>query len=462
MKPYRRAICWVRRDLRLRDHAALALATARAERVAAAFVFDRNILDALEDRDDRRVSFIHASLGEMDRKLRAIGSRLVVVQGDPGEAIPALARTLGAEAVFAARDYEPYARERDDAVARRLAGEGRAFETAKDSVVFEAGDLPAGPHRLYGRAWRQRLDPERDAPYLRPERAAIWPFEEAEAMPTLEEIGFRPAELPVRPGEDAGRERLHDFVTRLPRYRKDRHEPALEATSGLSVHLRFGTVSVRECVRAALAQPSEGAEKWLSELIWRDYYQDVLVRHPRVATEPFKPFAKPHRGDESHAQAWREGRTGYPLVDAAMRCLLQTGTMHNRLRMVVASFFAHDLDLDYRQGEAWFARRLIDFDLASNNGGWQWAAGTDVDAPPYPRVLNPRVQSAKFDPDGVFVRRWVPELRSLFGPGIHCPSAAPPMELQAAGVVLGETYPWPVVEHRSARGQTEESPPLPL
>lgn len=448
-KPYRRAICWVRRDLRLRDHAALAFATQRAEQVAVVFVFDRVILDALEDRDDRRVSFIRVSLEEMDRKLQAIGSRLVVVQGDPLHEIPRLAEALDADAVFAARDYEPYARTRDAAVEKILAAGGRAFETTKDSVIFEAGELGANPHRIYGRQWRQRLVLECDAAYYQADRTAMWPA--AELPVPVWDTGFEPVDCAVRPGEDAGRERLRAFATRMGRYREDRHEPALEATSGLSAHLRFGTVSVRECVRAALAQPSAGAEKWLSELIWRDYYQDVLSRHPRMVEEPLRPRAKPYAGRETHAEAWREGRTGFPLVDAAMRCLRATGTMHNRLRMVVGSFYANDLDLDYRDGEAWFARYLLDFDLASNNGGWQWCAGTDLDASPYPRVMNPTVQSERYDPDGVTIRRWVPELRGLFGPAIHEPARAAPMELETSGIVLGETYPWPIVDHAEAR-----------
>lgn len=434
-KPFRRAICWVRRDLRLRDHAALALATAQAERVAVAFVFDLNILDALQDRDDRRVAFIVRSLQEMDAKLRRVGSGLVVRHGDPVEEIPRLAREIGAEAVFAARDAEPYARERDAAV--------EGLRTVKDTVVFD--DLPDLPHREYEQAWRRRLAPERDLRYHHADKAALW---RAEELPESDwRTGFEAAELSIEPGEDAARERLRDFLPKLDRYRQDRHFPAIQGTSGLSIDLRFGTISVRECVRAALARRSPGAEKWLSELVWRDFYHSRLAHHPESLGQPLGPA----RGRAVHAQAWREGRTGYPLVDAAMRCLRATGRMPNRLRMVVASFFAHGLGLDSREGEAWFARFLLDFDLASNHGGWRWCAETT----PYPRVLNPISQSQRYDPEGAFILRWVPEVRGLIGPAMHFPPSATPLELEAAGLILGEGYPWPVVDLVEARHRRE-------
>ena len=446
-KPYRSAICWVRRDLRLRDHAALALATRRADRVAVAFVFDRAILDALEDHDDRRVSFIHDSLREMDAKLRRIGSRLVVRHGVPQEAISALARELGADAVFAARDAEPYARVRDAEVETRLREDGRAFETVKDTVVFEGREMPDLPHREYESRWRRRLVPARDAAFHRSDRKSMWPADRLrETDWSLESLGFTHTACAFAPGEDAARARLADFVPRLARYRQDRHVPALEGTSGLSMHLRFGTISIRECVRAALAHPSPGADKWLSELIWRDFYHGVLFHggEPEGASRPFP-------GRPAHGAAWREGRTGYPLVDAAMRCLRATGTMHNRLRMVVASFFASGLVLDPREGEAWFARHLLDFDLANNAGGWAWCAGTKADARAYPPVLNPIAQSTRFDPKGRFILDWVPEVRELIGPALHFPPSATPLELEAAGMILGEDYPWPIVDLVEAR-----------
>ena len=429
MKSFRRAICWLRRDLRLRDHAALALATAQADEVAVAFVFDRVILDALEDRDDRRVAFIRRSLEEVDAKLRRVGSGLVVLHGDPVREIPALAERLGAEAVFAARDHEPYALARDAAIPN--------LHLVRDTVVFD--DLPDLPHREFEIAWRRRLVPERDAAYHRADKAALMP---RDALPESDwRTGFAPNEPVLEPGEDAARDRLKSFVPKLARYRRDRNAPALAGDSALSVHLRFGTISIRECVRAAVAHPSPGADKWLSELVWREYYHSVL-RHRSDPLPPGRGLGRP-----VHAQAWREGRTGYPLVDAAMRRLRADGTMHNRLRMVVASFFAHNLLLDPAEGEAWFARNLLDFDLASNRGGWRWCSEAD----PYPRVLNPVAQSQRYDPDGAFILRWVPEVRGLVGPALHFPPSATPLELEAAGLVLGEGYPWPVVDLVDAR-----------
>ncbi len=435
----------MRRDLRLRDHAALALATARAERLAVVFVFDRNILDALEDRDDRRVGFIHASLAEMDAKLRSVGSRLVVRVGDPTAEIPRLVRELDAEAVFAARDAEPYAKARDREVARRV-----RLETVKDAVVFEGGEIPEDAHREFERRWRERLVPGRDVAYHQADRHALWPAEElSDSQWSLETIGFAPQ--PIEAGEDAARARLREFLPKLARYRQDRSRPDLDGTSRLSPHLRFGTLSVRECVRAALAHPSEGARKWLGELIWRDYYHAYLDRHPEAVDGPVRPRALAPSGRPSHGAAWREGRTGYPLIDAAMRSLVATGLMPNRLRIVAASFYANQLRLDPKDGEAWFARHLLDFDLANNNGGWQWCAGTDPSAPPYPRLVSPIAQSERYDPEGAFILRWVPEVRELIGPALHFPSRATPLELEAAGIVLGEDYPWPIVDPVEAR-----------
>ena len=449
-KPFRRAICWVRRDLRLRDHAVLALATQNSEEVAVAFVFDQNILDTLEDRDDRRVSFIHASLEEMDVKLRRVGSKMVVLHGDPVEEIPRLAEVIGAEAVFTARDAEPYAQERDRAVTEALAEKGRAFESVKDTVVFEGSEMPDEPHPEFERRWRERLIPERDLFYHKADRTSLMP---AADLPdtdwTLAQIGFEPTDLIIAAGEDAARTRLRTFLPKLQNYRRDRHRPALSGTSGLSVDLRFGAISVRECVRAALANPSPGTEKWLTELIWRDYYHADLFHHPKRSQCAASELARP-----SHGVAWREGRTGFPLIDAAMRCLRATGTMHNRLRMVAASFFVNDLLLDPAEGEAWFARYLLDFDLASNRGNWRWCAGADAS---YRPRMNAVLQSERYDPDGSFILRWVPEIKGLIGPALHFPPRATPLELEAAGLTLGEDYPWPIVDRAAQRQRAQDS-----
>jgi len=461
-KPFKRALCWIRRDLRLSDHTALAAATEQAEATAVVFVFDTNILDALEDRDDKRLTFIHRSLRELDEKLRACGSILLTGKGDPRTIVPSLARKLEVDAVFTARDYEPYAKERDAAVHQALAKHGIALRTEKDSVIFEGGEVLSGagqPFRVfspYARAWRKRFDARRDAAEHAPDLKAILP--ESVLAPfaspwSMHDIGFAESELWLDAGEEAGHERLQSFGTKIGGYDEARNFPSQEGTSGLSVHFRFGTISVREAVRRALEHGSEGADKWLNELIWRDFYQDVLHHHPHVVELPFQAqYGKlRYPGKDAHFEAWRDGQTGYPLVDAAMRCLNQTGWMHNRLRMVVASFLTKDLLVDYRKGEAHFARRLLDFDLASNNGGWQWAASTGSDPQPYFRIFNPITQSQKFDADGEFIRAYVPELRELTGRAIHFPSVATPMELKAAGVELGVDYPLPIVDHAEQR-----------
>ncbi len=456
-KPFKCALCWVRRDLRLHDHAALAAATAQAERVAVVFVFDTNILDPLEDRDDRRLTFIMESLREMDRKLRERGSLLLTRIGRPEEEIPKLARETGAEAVFIARDYEPYARERDGAIAKTT-----RLETVKDSVIREAGEvltLDGRPFRAFApylKSWRKGLDPARDAAELKPDLDALWPADELtpHARPYgYDEIGFKQNTLWTPPGEDAGRARMLAFAKALDRYAETRNDP--DGTSALSVHFRFGTISLREAVRLAL---EHGGERWLGEIVWREFFADVLFHFPEVAQETFKPQFRnvAYPGTEETFRAWTEGRTGYPLVDAAMRHLHQTGFMPNRMRIVVASFLCKDLLHDYRRGEAHFARTLLDFDQSTNNGNWQWSASTGTDAQPYFRIFNPVAQSERYDPDGAYIRRFVPELAALKAPAIHAPWTAKPAELAAAGVVLGETYPWPIVDHATQREKAKE------
>jgi len=453
-KRFARALCWIRRDLRLTDNAALALATSEADQVAVVFVFDTVILGALEDGDDRRLTFIHRSLRELDEKLRERGSKLVVLHGDPIEEIPKLACRLDAEAVYAGRDYDPYAVYRDDAVK----GQCRLV-TIKDIVIFEGGEIlgqletPYRTYTPYARAWRNRLRIGKDDAEHGSDLAALWPGENLEGeLPSLAELGFAESDLWLDAGEEAARKRLAQFSKRIPRYATERDFPSHEATSWLSVHLRFGTIGIRACIREALAHGEDG-DKWLSELIWRDFYQDILANHPHVVQEPFQAQYKSldYPGSEDELQRWCEGKTGFPLVDAAMRCFNATGWMHNRLRMLVASFLTKDLLVDYRKGEAYFARHLLDFELASNNGGWQWAASVGCDAQPYFRIFNPVLQSRKFDPKGDFIRRWLPELADLKGDAIHWPHEESEFDLLAAGVDLGRTYPRPIVDHATQR-----------
>lgn len=460
-KAYRRSLCWIRRDLRLHDHAALAAATAESDEVAVVFVFDTCILRELQDKDDRRLTFIHKSLEEIDRGLAKVNSALFVAHGDPVTEIPSLAERLGVEAVFTARDYEPYAVKRDAQVAEKLGESNLDFRTVKDSVIMEPDEVqtksgtPFRVYSPYARAWRERFQEHRDAAN---HALAHYRFVQSKEHPldsfSLQKLGFQETELWLEPGEKAAKKRLEHFEDRLADYKDQRNFPAKDATSGLSVHLRFGTVSVRECVRRALKAGALG-NGWLGELIWRDFFQHVLHHFPHVVDHPFQEKYRHvhYPGTDEMFLKWCEGQTGYPIVDAAMRHFNETGWMHNRLRMVVASFLTKDLLVDYRKGEAYFARYLLDFDLASNNGNWQWAASTGCDAQPYFRIFNPITQSQKFDPEGTFIRAHLPVLAGLDGYAIHFPAGASEMELIAANVELGKTYPRPLVDHAEQREQ---------
>ena len=464
-----RALVWFRRDLRDFDHAALHHALAGARAVYCAFVFDREILDALPEREDRRVEFIHDSIVELDAALRARGGGLIVRHAQARTAIPQLAAALGVDAVYANRDHEPAARDRDAAVASDLADRGIAFRTARDQVIFEGSDVlsqsgrPFSVFTPYRNAWRKALTPGRLAPLACDDRARVLARPPAGidlALPSLEAMGFRRTNLKalgVGPGMTGGAALFRDFRKRIDRYRDARDFPAVKGPSYLSVHLRFGTVSIRELAAYAHARSlepdGEGAATWLSELVWREFYAQILWHHPHVVGSAFKRAydALAFPNDPGRLAAWREGRTGYPIVDAAMRQLNTTGYMHNRLRMIAASFLVKDLLVDWRLGERYFADKLIDFDLASNNGGWQWAASTGCDAQPYFRIFNPVTQSERFDADGRFIRRYVPEIAALDGKEIHAPWTVPLATQHAKGVVCGRDYPPPIVDHAVAR-----------
>jgi len=468
-----RALVWFRRDLRVDDHAALSHALRGARAVWCAFVFDRNILEPLP-RADRRVEFIRESLVALDRALAKLGGGLIVLHGDPAEAIPKLARELEVAAVFANHDDDPYALARDARVRAALAETGIDFRSRKDHVVLERDELLTSsgtPFRVftpYKNAWLARVAPADVAPHAVAEHAPRLapPPENRRGVPTLASLGFAPTNIleHVVPGAEGANRLFDDFLARIDRYADARDYPAVKGPSYLSVHLRFGTVSIRALARAAMERMqagSNGAAVWLSELIWRDFYHQILHHYPHVVERAFRREYDAVQWEEGDAAerllaAWRDGRTGYPLVDAAMRQLAQTGYMHNRLRMVAASFLAKDLGVDWRAGERWFALALNDFDLAANNGGWQWAASTGTDAQPYFRIFNPVSQSEKFDPDGAFIRRYVPELRELSANAIHAPWRADRDTLAAAGVTLGATYPEPVVDHAAARKRTLE------
>lgn len=463
MPAYRSALFWFRRDLRDDDNAGLYYALRSAERVYCAFVFDREILDILPSRADRRVEFIHRSVAELARALEKNGGSLIVLHDTARSAIPALAARLSVDAVFTNADYEPAARARDDAVAAGLERQGRRFHRAKDQALFERDEIlsQAGrPYTVftpYRNAWTKLIDDFHVQAYaVQRHLRSLAPSPFPAPLPSLAQLGFQPTGLDtigVATGMGAARKLLGDFAGRIDDYHRARDFPAVRGVSYLSVHNRFGTVSIRALARLARSRASAGAATWLSELAWRDFFFQVLWHHPRAAREAFRAeFARiDWPNDEGLFAAWRAGRTGYPLVDAAMRQLATTGFMHNRLRMVAASFLCKDLLVDWRWGERHFAEQLNDFDQAANNGGWQWAASTGCDAQPWFRIFNPVTQSEKFDPKGRFIRRYVPELERVEDKFIHAPWAMDAAAQKKAGCVLGRDYPAPVVDHARQR-----------
>ena len=479
-KPFDSALVWLRRDLRADDNAALFHALKAARQVRCVFVFDREILDPLP-RADRRVEFIRDSLLGLDAQLRALAAShgvenagLIVRHGVARALLPALAAELHVQAVFANHDDEPAALARDAQVRGHLSNAGIVLHTSKDHVVFERAEVMTaggGAYSVftpYKNAWLKKLEPYYLKAYPVARYAgALAPLPPgAGVVPGLAAIGFEPSNLhtlKLPSGPAGAQELLADFLDeRIHHYHETRDFPAVKGPSYLSTHLRFGTVSVRQLARAAwqrMLAGSRGAEVWLSELVWRDFYHQVLHHHPHVVGHAFKPAYERLKWEHGkHADAlfaaWCEGRTGYPLVDAAMHQINQSGYMHNRLRMVVASFLTKDLGIDWRRGEAYFATHLNDFDLAANNGGWQWAASTGCDAQPYFRIFNPVSQSEKFDAGGKFIRRYLPQLGALPDAALHAPWLARPVDLAAANFKLGVDYPAPVVDHEEARART--------
>ncbi|MFM7497906.1 MAG: cryptochrome/photolyase family protein [Bacteroidota bacterium] len=423
------AVFWFRRDLRLHDNRALTLALQSGLPVLGLFVLDRNILDRLEDRDDARVTFLLRTLGELRQALQALNSDLLVLHSTPDAAWDRVTQKHQVALAFWNRDYEPYAVQRDRGIVTRLQSQGIQVQTAADHTLMEPGTVlkPDGnPYTVftpYAKMWRQKIREEDWKPLSsRPSPPGRWLAWSSESMPTLEDIGFVPTRLTLPES------RIHRDI--LVHYADQRDLPAVQGTSRLGLHLRFGTLSIR-----ALAQAAMGvSDTFVNELIWRDFYQSILWYFPRTTESAFKPAYDRivWRNNPEEFERWCQGQTGYPLVDAGMRELLSTGWMHNRVRMVVASFLTKHLLIDWRWGEAWFARHLLDFEQASNVGGWQWAAGCGNDAAPYFRVFNPYEQARKFDPQGVYIRRWIPEIDTL-------------------------TYPQPIVDHPTARNLALET-----
>jgi deoxyribodipyrimidine photo-lyase len=393
---------WFRRDLRIQDNAGFYHALKENTNVLPVFIFDTEILDALEDKKDSRVEFIHQSLGQLKNSLEELGSSLAVFHGNPVE----IFKRLQPKAVYANHDYEPYGIARDEQIKKLLHEKGSTFHTYKDIVLFEKGEIvkdngtPYTVYTPYSKKWKSSLTALHTKSY--PTEKYFFNLRKVEPLPfpDLAALGFTPS------GITFPERKIKQGI--IEKYHLQRDLPGLEGTTRLSVHLRFGTVSIRQLVSVALLKN----DKWLNELIWRDFYHMILWHFPHVTTKAFKA-AYDHidwRNNEEEFKAWCEGKTGYPIVDAGMRELNTTGFMHNRVRMIVASFLTKHLLIDWRWGEAYFAKKLLDYDMAANNGGWQWAAGSGCDAAPYFRVFNPYLQTDKFDPERKYIKRWVPEV----------------------------------------------------
>lgn len=403
-------ICWLRRDLRLHDNHALSEATLNGE-TQIVFVFDTKILNRLKNKHDQRVSFIYNSLIEIEEELQKKGSSLLILYGDPAREIPAIVKKLKADALYFNRDYEPYAKKRDEAVVKALTVPTHSF---KDTVFFEKEEIPAlKVFGAYKKRWIEKFDVVSN---FKVHSKNFTKFKNPESILSFnwyKKIGFHETPPTLPAGRKAGLKRLKNFLLKMDQYSKERDFPAKEGNSLLSVYLRFGNLSIREVIHETTDST------FLSELIWREFYQALLDAYPHVEKNSFKPQYDQIKfiGEEKHFKLWCEGKTGFPLIDAAMRCLNETGLMHNRLRMVVASFLCKTLLIDWRKGEAYFAEKLLDYDLAANNGGWQWCSSSGADSQPFFRIFNPENQRKKFDPDNEFIKKWVKEFGSEKYPG---------------------------------------------
>ena len=416
-------IFWFRRDLRLHDNAGLYHALKSDQPVVPIFIFDKNILDQLEDKADRRVEFIHAALEEMQVQLEKNSTSLEVYYGTPSSVFNTLLLKYNIQNVFTNHDYEPYALEREKIITGLLLEKNIPFTTYKDQVILEKNEVlkddgkPYTVFTPYSRKWKAVLTDFHLKKYPTEKYFNNFFKQPGVTMPSLKEMAFTAVDKPF-PAKSLDEELVK-------KYQQQRNFPAVKGTSKLGVHLRFGTISIR----ALAAKTTLLSETYLNELIWRDFYHMILWHFPQVGKgQPFKPQYDgiEWRNNESEFEKWCNGQTGYPIVDAGMRELNTTGFMHNRVRMIVASFLCKHLLIDWRWGEAYFAEKLLDFDLAANNGGWQWAAGSGCDAAPYFRIFNPYLQTQKFDAQLNYIKKWVPEFQEF-------------------------TYPIPIVEHEFAR-----------
>lgn len=449
------SILWYRRDLRVHDLPALQAAV-EAGPVLPLFVFDDRLVHGRWPSANR-VWFMLESLRVLDQQLRERGASLQVRRGRPEEVIPALALEAGAKAVFVSRDYGPYARRRDARVAEALGGRGIALHAERGTLVHEPEEVHTGagqPYAVYS-PFRRRWEslPRREVSGAPEEIPCVAGVDTGE-LPAFGEFGLgQPAGGAIAPGEVEARRRLEAWASGgIAGYAAKRDMPGAGGTSRLSQDLRWGLVSPLEVV-ARCGGEGEDSSKFIAEVVWREFYSHVLWHHPRVLHEPFRTefAAIGWDSDTERLEAWKHGRTGFPVVDAAMRELLATGYMHNRARMIAASFLAKDLLIDWRVGEAHFMEHLVDGDVASNDGGWQWAASVGTDPQPYFRIFNPHLQATRFDPDGAYVRRWVPELANVPDQYLHEPHLMPLEVQRKSSCMVGVAYPSPIVDHHVAR-----------
>jgi deoxyribodipyrimidine photo-lyase len=421
-------IFWFRRDLRLEDNAGLLHALKSGNPVLPVFIFDPVILDDLDDPNDSRVKFIHDQLIDLNRTLEKFKTSILVKYDTPLKVFKSLVQDYNIEEVYSNEDYEPYAIERDRSVKQLVQDHGIGFQQFKDHVIFHKSDIlnnSGDPYKVfsaYKRKWISANNASEMVFYQSEDHLQQLLKSERNTLPDLSDMGFkdRKKSFPDK-----------KFDTEIiKKYDKTRNFPYMEGTTRLGVHFRHGTISVRKAVATA----KRHNDTWLNELIWREFYSMILYHFPQVVTQSFKQKYDnvPWRNDKDDFQRWQEGKTGYPIVDAGMRQLNQSGYMHNRVRMITASFLTKHLLIDWRWGEAYFAKKLLDYDLASNNGGWQWAAGTGTDAQPYFRVFNPYEQTKKFDPEHRYIKQWAPEYSD-------------------------KTYPKPIIDHKFARQRAIET-----
>lgn len=511
MTTYKRSLVWFRRDLRIDDQTALWHALKDSEEVYGIFIFDPIFLKDLPSHD-RRIAFIHGSLVEIDKHFQKFDSALLVEHGKSQDILIKLSKELKIDALYFNEDFEPMACQRDKDVQKIMQKLYIDCKTYQDQaiidpkILFNLSKKPYTVYTPYFRAWQKIAIPQAihavETSVSTDETSHLEKIAEHEDahnnklaanlqkktfkhlakksdqaalskshLPTLKQLGFADAVSPTPVGSAGAYQLLDDFLNRIKNYHIDRNYPARNGQSGLSMHLRHGTISIRAVARAAYAaslhaESREGAQTWISELAWRDFFFQILYHHPHLfkgsENRHHYSFKKPYdhidwrtgKAAEKDLAAWCAGKTGYPIVDAAMRQLNETGFMHNRLRMITANFLCKDLGIDWRRGESYFEYQLNDFELSSNNGNWQWAASSGCDAQPFFRIFNPIEQSKKFDQKGEYIRKWVPELSHLSHTAIHAPWLANKNVLKKANVILGKDYPFPIVDHSQAREKT--------